>query len=87
MRYNQTETTRKHYDLVSAYYRKLWGPHIHHGFWKDGHETPAKAQVLLIEELIARAGIGVGLRIRDVGCGIGGSSIYPARNLGAEVTG
>lgn len=63
-------TKPKHYDLISAYYRKLWGPHIHHGFWKDGHKTPAKAQELLIEELIALAGIGVGLRIRDVGCGI-----------------
>ncbi len=87
MRYNQIETIRNHYDLISHYYRNLWGPHIHHGFWKEGHETPAEAQELLIEELIARAGIGAGLRILDVGCGIGGSSIYLARHLGAKVTG
>ena len=87
MRYNQTETIRDHYDLVSPYYRSLWGPHLHHGFWKGGSETPAEAQEGLIKELIARAGIGQGLRILDVGCGIGGSSIYLARNFGAKVTG
>lgn len=87
MRYNQGESIRNHYDLISPYYRSLWGPHIHHGFWKGGRETPAEAQQLLTEELIARASIGPGLRILDVGCGIGGSSIYLARNLGAKVTG
>ena len=87
MPYNQVASVRNHYDLVSPYYRDLWGSHIHHGLWITGKETPAEAQELLIDELISRAGLQPGLRILDVGCGIGGSSIYLAKHLDAEVTG
>jgi tocopherol O-methyltransferase len=87
MTYNDTASIRNHYDVVSPYYRDLWGAHIHHGLWRTGQETAAEAQELLIEELISRARIPRGARILDAGCGIGGSSIYLAKNLGAKVTG
>jgi tocopherol O-methyltransferase len=77
---------RDHYDRVSIYYRALWGEHIHHGYWEDG-EPAAVAQVKLVERLAQRAGIPPHARVLDVGCGLGGSSLWLARNLGCSVMG
>lgn len=75
-----------HYDVLSPYYRELWGVHIHHGYWKTGKETKAEAQEQLIAELISRAGIGRTARILDVGCGLAGTAIYLSQALDAHVT-
>src|SRR5260370_338774 len=80
------DAVREHYDLLSWFYRALWGEHIHHGYWEDG-ESDAQAQVKLIERLASRAGIERGSRVLDVGCGIGGSSLWLADNLHCSVLG
>ena len=77
---------RGHYDLSTLFYRLLWGPHIHHGFW-EADESPLVAQIQLTQRLAARAGITGGEQILDVGCGMGGSSIYLARHHACQVTG
>lgn len=77
---------RDHYDRLSAYYRALWGEHIHHGYWEDG-EPPSRAQVRLVERLAARARVPRGGRVLDVGCGLGGPALWLARNLGCSVLG
>ena len=74
----QKQVIRGHYDLSTLFYRLLWGPHIHHGFW-EADESPLVAQVQLTQRLAARARIAGGERVLDVGCGMGGSSIYLAR--------
>src|SRR5215472_4526154 len=86
-RYNEKARVREHYDRVSAYYRSLWGEHLHHGYWIRGDETKEKAQLQLIEHLAEAAGIQPGCRILDVGCGFGASCIYLATTYNAEVTG
>ena len=87
IRYNDKERIRDLYDRVSPYYRSLWGEHIHHGYWIRGDETKEQAQLQLIEHLAQVAGIASGLRILDVGCGFGATSIYLAKNYNAEATG
>lgn len=77
---------RDHYDRLSAFYRALWGDHIHHGYWED-RESPAAAQVKLVERLAERAGVSRGSHVLDVGCGVGGSSLWLARELGCSVLG
>ena len=77
---------RDHYDRISVFYRSLWGDHIHHGYWEDG-ESPAVAQVKLVEHLAERAGIPRGSRVLDVGCGVGGSSLWLARKFDCSVLG
>src|SRR5262252_513682 len=77
----------EHNDFVSPYYRSLWGEHIHHGYWIRGDESKETAQVQLIEHLAKAAGVPRGAKILDVGCGFGASSIYLARNYGADATG
>ena len=48
---------RRHYDRLSPLYRMLWGEHIHHGYWtgEADAETPAQAQIQLMEQLARRA--------------------------------
>ncbi|RYD68841.1 MAG: methyltransferase domain-containing protein, partial [Verrucomicrobiaceae bacterium] len=83
---NLVQDVRAHYDLLSPLYRWLWGEHIHHGYWE--HDEPRKvAQTQLIARLAARAEITPGSRVLDIGCGIGGSSLWLARELGCEVLG
>ena len=86
-RYNDKAKVREHYDRVSAYYRSLWGEHLHHGYWIRGDETKEKAQLQLIEHLAKAAGIQPGCRILDVGCGFGASCIYLAKAYKAQVRG
>lgn len=78
---------KEHFDLVSPYYYKLWGIHIHHGFWRHGNESKEKAQEQLIDELVSRGNIQQHAKILDVGCGIGGTTIYLAKKIEAEITG
>lgn len=80
------DVIRWHYDLNTLFYRLLWGRHIHHGLW-DAAESPAVAQQKLTETLAAAAGIRGGERVLDVGCGMGGSSIFLAKRHGCRVSG
>jgi tocopherol O-methyltransferase len=77
---------RGHYNLSTPFYRLLWGPHIHHGYW-DADETPRAAQLQLTERLATLAAVKSGDRLLDVGCGMGGSSIHLAKTRGCEAVG
>jgi len=80
------EEIREHYDSLSPFYQTFWGEHIHHGFWR-GNESAGEAQENLINELAGRARVAEGDRVLDVGCGLGGSSMYLARQYEAVVKG
>jgi tocopherol O-methyltransferase len=41
----------EHDDLVSSFYRSLWGEHLHHGYWIRGDESKENAQLQLAEHL------------------------------------
>lgn len=77
----------EHYNELSSYYKNLWGIHIHHGFWQTGKESKETAQQQLIEKLTGDMELGPNLSLLDVGCGIGGSSVYLAKKFGVDVTG
>jgi tocopherol O-methyltransferase len=87
MQYNQTDSIQEHYDLASPYYEKLWSRHLHHGYYETGKESKEEAAEKLIELLAERARIPVGARVLDVGCGIGGTSVWLAEKLACDVTG
>ncbi len=83
------EAVRDHYDRLSPFYRRFWGEHIHHGFWEQGDEPfPVReAQERLIERLATFARVPRGARVLDVGCGLGGSSLWLARHRNCSVLG
>jgi tocopherol O-methyltransferase len=82
----QKRVIRNHYDVSTVFYRLLWGPHIHHGYW-EADEPSQVAQIQLTRKLAALADISKGARVYDIGCGMGGSSQWLAKHLGCSVTG
>jgi tocopherol O-methyltransferase len=86
-RSNDKHRIIEHYDLVSPYYRSLWGEHLHHGYWIRGDESKEKAQLQLIEHLAQLTRVKPGSDILDIGCGFGASSLYLAKHYNATVTG
>jgi tocopherol O-methyltransferase len=77
----------RHYDELDAFYRELWGEHVHHGYWRTGRESPEEATVQLVERVAAAAGIGPDSAVCDVGCGYGATARWLARVHQARVTG
>jgi tocopherol O-methyltransferase len=87
MQHNLTERIQAHYDIASLYYEKLWGKHLHHGYYRTGQESKEEAAENLIKFLVEHAEIPEGARVLDVGCGIGGASVWLAEHLNCQVTG
>jgi tocopherol O-methyltransferase len=80
------------YDASSGLWENIWGEHMHHGYYGvDGQKKldRRQAQIDLIEELLRWSAYNSPEtpKIIDIGCGIGGSSLYLAEKLHGEVVG
>ncbi|PZD73536.1 2-methyl-6-phytyl-1,4-hydroquinone methyltransferase [Acaryochloris thomasi RCC1774] len=85
-----SENIRQFYDASSLLWEGVWGEHMHHGFYGlEGKRTTERrqAQIDLIEELLQWGQVQEAQQILDVGCGIGGSTLYLAEKFQASVTG
>jgi tocopherol O-methyltransferase len=80
------------YDASSGLWEQVWGEHMHHGYYgADGNlkKERRQAQIDLIEELLFWARVPTAgalsepYRILDVGCGIGGSTLYLTEKFGS----
>lgn len=76
----------RHYDELDAFYRELWGDHVHHGLWRTGRETPEQAIHQLVDRVVQAADIGSGNAVCDVGCGYGATARWLATERQAHVT-
>jgi tocopherol O-methyltransferase len=77
----------RHYDELDAFYRDIWGEHVHHGLWLRGDETQPQAVRQLTEVVAREAQVQAGTRVIDIGCGYGATSRFLVHELGAQVTG
>jgi tocopherol O-methyltransferase len=78
------------YDASSGLWEQVWGEHMHHGYYgADGRDRKDRrqAQIDLIEQLLQWAEVESAATILDVGCGIGGSSLYLAEKFNAKAMG
>ena len=63
-----------HYDELDLAYRRIWGEHVHHGYWRTGRESPAEAADALVAEVEARLALEPGQTLCDIGCGYGATA-------------
>jgi tocopherol O-methyltransferase len=82
-----TAAVAAHYDDLDAFYREVWGDHVHHGYWVTGRETPAEAAEALVSLLAARLDLRPGLALLDIGCGYGETARRLAADWDVDVTG
>jgi tocopherol O-methyltransferase len=78
------------YDASSKLWEDIWGEHMHHGYYGADGKTKKErrqAQIDLIEELLKWSQVDSASNILDVGCGIGGSTLYLANKYQANATG
>jgi tocopherol O-methyltransferase len=87
---NLKSQIQQFYDASSGLWEQVWGEHMHHGYYgPTGQEKKNRrqAQIDLIEESLTWAKVTQAEQILDVGCGIGGSSIYLAQKFQAQAVG
>ena len=77
----------RHYDELDVPYRRIWGEHVHHGYWRTGRESAAEAAEALVRLVAERLAPEPGQRGVDIGCGYGATAQWLAENRGLEVTG
>jgi tocopherol O-methyltransferase len=78
------------YDRSSQLWEEIWGEHMHHGYYGRAGTYKIdryQAQIELIEELLIWAKVTQAEQILDVGCGIGGSTLYLANKFKANACG
>lgn len=78
------------YDSSSGLWEEIWGEHMHHGYYGatgTQKKDRRQAQIDLIEEILQWADVTGVEKLLDVGCGIGGSSLYLSKKFQAQVTG
>lgn len=81
----------QYYDTTSWEYGLVLMLKYHHGmhfgYYDDTHKTYPEASLNLNRVLADLGGIKKGMHVLDAGCGIGGSSVWLARERGATVVG
>lgn len=76
-----------HYDELDPAYRRIWGEHVHHGYWQTGRETPDEATAALVRLVEERLALAPGQAICDIGCGYAATAADLASARGVTVTG
>jgi len=78
--------TRHYYNLATDIYEYGWGQSFH--FCRFSHGEPFSQAIARHEHYLAHCiGIHEGMRVLDVGCGVGGPAREIAKFTGAHVTG
>jgi tocopherol O-methyltransferase len=76
-----------HYDELDHAYRKIWGDHVHHGYWARGDETPEQATEGLVDLVASRLDLAPDQEVCDIGCGYGATAARLAERNKVRVTG
>jgi cyclopropane fatty-acyl-phospholipid synthase-like methyltransferase len=78
--------TNAYYDMVNATYERFWGTHFHYTPLFPS-EPLSQAMNFYVYRLALLTNLRPGMRVLDVGCGIGGPTREVAKLVGCEVIG
>src|SRR3990167_10146809 len=79
-----------YYDYTRRFYKYLWHGDtggIHYGFWNKDTKNHKEALLNTNKVLADEANISRDDYVLDAGCGVGGSAIWLAKNIGCNVQG
>jgi cyclopropane-fatty-acyl-phospholipid synthase len=79
----------QHYELPPAFFQRVLGRHLKYSgcYWPAGVTTLDDAEAAALEVTTARAEVGEGMRVLDLGCGWGSLSLWIASRVpGVRVT-
>lgn len=80
-----------YYDETEVHYRQFWkldkNMGLHYGIWDDTTKNLSQAVINANKKLQQLGDIKKEHYVLDAGCGVGGSSIYLAKNIGCKATG
>lgn len=82
-----TASVAAHYDELDPVYRRIWGEHVHHGYWRTGRESAAQAAEALVGLVETRLALAPGQTVCDIGCGYGATAALLAARHGVTVVG
>lgn len=81
----------RYYDLSEVHYRLFWNldksKSLHYGYWDSSTKNFHEALLNINKILSQYATISKNDFVLDAGCGVGGSAIWLAKNIGCRVTG
>lgn len=81
----------QYYDLSQTHYKRVWNLQrsrsLHYGYWDANTKNLHEALQNINKVLAVKAKITEKDSVLDAGCGIGGSSLWLAKNIGCNVTG
>src|SRR5579875_649828 len=81
----------RYYDLSEVHYRLFWNLNksksLHYGFWDESTRNFHDALLNINKVLAEKASIKNGEKVLDAGCGVGGSSVWLAKEKNCKVVG
>lgn len=85
------EDISRYYDLSEVHYRRVWNldksRSLHYGYWDESVKNFDEALLNINKVLADHAEIKEGEKVLDAGCGVGGSSIWLAKEKNCQVVG
>ena len=85
------EDISRYYDLSEVHYRRVWNldksRSLHYGYWDESVKNFDEALLNNNKVLADYAEIKDGEKVLDAGCGVGGSSIWLAKEKNCQVIG
>lgn len=80
-----------YYDQTELHYKLIWdlarSLSMHYGYWDKSTTNFSQALLNINKVLARRIGLSKKDSVLDAGCGVGGSAIYLAKEIGCQVTG
>lgn len=83
---NAVQHTNDYYDMITRTFEAGWGKQFHYAPFAPG-DSLAHALTFIVYRLAHLMGLKRGMKVLDIGCGVGGPTREIAKFIGCEVVG